>query len=177
MEILVIGAEGAGKSLFIKRISESINNVAIALRSSEATVPTVGVELAKFVIDDEDITLREVGSSMYTRWDSYVKDARGVIFVCDVSDAGGFSSTLVLMHEALMNSIVGNTLPTLIILNKMDLIDNEGYAALVTALRLDALQRDYARICVIEGNCMANHEELCSQVSLWIRSFFLLPKR
>lgn len=82
MEILLLGAEGSGKTLLIRRVKEFLdgknsNSSKISdlepkkFEKSENlmnnTIPTVGMDLSHVRIDHKDFLLRELGSSISQR--------------------------------------------------------------------------------------------------------------
>jgi GTPase SAR1 family protein len=65
-QVLFLGAEGSGKSLLIRRIREVKEQTEL---SAESTVPTTGTEMKTLeIMPSCEVTLREVGASMASRW-------------------------------------------------------------------------------------------------------------
>jgi GTPase SAR1 family protein len=86
-EILILGPEGSGKTLFSKRLlGESMtlsqnssylfleSNLDYLEATTEGTIPTVGSDIINLKINGRAVILREVGSAMASRWDKYLPD-------------------------------------------------------------------------------------------------------
>ena len=173
MEVLVLGAEGAGKSLLTKHLVAVVGKSPAEIRQSESTIPTVGVEMSNVDVGHGPLVLREVGSSIYSRWDSYYKECRAVIFVVDVADTGSYASTMVLLHEMLSNSVVMTAVPILVALNKLDMVDTATYQTCLSFLDLEGLLdsgEEGREITVVEGSCLAPDHSLCTQIVGWLKS-------
>mmetsp|Transcript_2255 Transcript_2255/g.3547 ORF Transcript_2255/g.3547 Transcript_2255/m.3547 type:complete len:241 (-) Transcript_2255:125-847(-) len=119
-EVLVLGGESAGKTLFIRRLSEYEQQKGTTAKGSanpsEACMPTVGVDLTTIEfrrhtssavgggsgsIATSTYDMREIGSALSSRWESYLPDSHQIIFLIDSSDTGTLVSSLVLLHEML----------------------------------------------------------------------------
>lgn len=168
MEILLLGGEGCGKSLLSKRIVDTTNLAPVELNQSESTIPTVGVELSKVEIGGRTITLREVGSSVYSRWDNYYKECSALIFVIDTSDPGNFPSSLTLLLEVLTHSEIMSKIPLLIALNKVDLAESSIFQSCTSFLNLQALAEEMNNLTIVEGTCLAPPNTLPQEVMAWI---------
>ena len=189
-ELLVLGAEGAGKSLLIRRLKELCHNSKSAtdpnvpssipispppIRSlqtgfaqlgglpsfdpSESTIPTVGVNLSNLVISDIPLDVREIGSSMASRWDTFLPDCMALLFVVDASDLGQLSSTSVLLYEILSNREFIIKKPIAILFNKLDLVGDPRVTLpiIYNTLRIDDLLRrnkDWSRLVVLAGSSL-----------------------
>ena len=185
MEYLVLGAEGAGKSLLIRRIKEILNNEYSVEICSEATIPTVGVEMTYVDIKKSDLVsnsieslkiasenqsnstkkkdaielcLREIGSSIYSRWNSYYNNCIGIIFLIDISDFGSIAASFILLNEVLSykDEIILKNKPILIVLNKLDLVFSiNELVSLKNFLLLEDIQIRYASdVVILEGSCI-----------------------
>jgi len=145
-EVLVLGAEGSGKTLFISRLkaisqttssSISSNNSGVNAES-ESTAPTVGVEITSIEWDSCAFLVREVGSSLSLRWDSFIPECSRLVFVVDSSDCGSFGSSLVLLAEV-MSAANSGSKPVLLAFNKSDLADPSTCAMCYNVLDIDNL--------------------------------------
>jgi GTPase SAR1 family protein len=124
-ELLLLGAAGSGKSIFAQRLRRLLLERAgrhwadeqkealkgqdrHALANSEATMPTVGVELSEVELPagagpgGGTWSLREVGGSLAGRWASYLPHCDHVLFLADAADPAGLASAQVLLHEVLL---------------------------------------------------------------------------
>jgi GTPase SAR1 family protein len=168
-EVLVLGGESAGKSIFIRRIKDILqsegrwdSSVAV-----EGTLPTVGVELNKVCIDSNQyFNLREIGSALSSKWDTYIAECRHVFFLVDVSDLGSVSSSLVLLHEILGSVNLGDR-TVVLCLNKTDLVSGFTLLQVQNFLRLDELSRTH-RVELLRGSCMDG--SLCTAAIDWLRA-------
>jgi len=186
-EILVIGGEGAGKTLLSRRLHESnLNFIAI---TPENTVPTTGTDLVDLNINGRAVTCREVGSSMSSSWGKYLFSSSYILFVIDISDPGGYPSAIIHLTELLNtlrredekndskedDSAVADTMqiPTvLIVFNKTDLADATTHALAITIFRLSDVislyQTPRRGIQTFSGTCM--NLQLGKVLLRWIAS-------
>ena len=165
-EILVLGGENAGKSLFIRRMRELLlegHGFDLTL-SSESTQPTIGVELCELHLSDCKIEVREIGSTLSSQWAKYIPNCSGIIFLIDVSDPGHLSSVIVLLHEVLSNNSDNNKV--LLGLNKLDLVDKCRLVMARNFLRLSELKTSHPCVEVISGSCMDG--SLCIAAMKWM---------
>ena len=68
IELLVLGAEGAGKSLLIRNLKQLCSDD-VTNDQSESTIPTMGVDISTVVVEEVEINVREIGASMASRYD------------------------------------------------------------------------------------------------------------
>lgn len=165
-ELLVLGGESAGKSLFVRRVQEyAVSNEWDNSLSSEATQPTVGVEINEMCIKSTKqlICIREIGSSLSSQWVKYIPGCSHIIFLIDISEMAHLSSALVLLHEVLRDA---QDKKVLIAFNKVDLIDKRSYIVATNFFRIDEIQRSHPNVEVIYGSCMDS--SLCSRAIAWI---------
>lgn len=171
-EVLVIGGEQAGKSLSIRRIKEML----LAKQqlqpwdttaSSEATLPTVGVELHTISLSPEQsVNIREIGSALSSRWENYLSESSHIIFVIDASDFGNLASSMVLLHELLSNDTLLVNKPILVAINKLDLVDQQTLLMVNNFLRLDELRQNN-NMTIVYGSCMDG--SLCCIAVEWLK--------
>ena len=165
-ELLVLGGESAGKSLFVRRVQEyAVSSGWDSTLSSEATQPTVGVEIHELCIKSTKqlVCMREIGSALSSQWVKYIPQCSHIIFLVDISDMGHLSSAVVLLHEVLHDA---QGKRVLIALNKMDLVDKLNYIAANNFFRIEEIKRNNPNVKVVYGSCMDS--SLCSSAITWI---------
>lgn len=173
-EILVLGAQGSGKTLFIRNVQNYLENIGnlpcrfcndrIVVNeivgshhiASESTIPTVGVELTEIELDKEPFSMREIGAVLCSKWDTYLMDKHCVslIFIIDISDSGMLGTSLVLLHELLVKQSVTTQKPILIVLNKTDMCNSIAKETNKNYLQLQDLQMQWGNIIIVEGTCL-----------------------
>ena len=118
-EILILGNQSSGKSLFIKRLL-SINDL-----RKISTIPTTGTELHSLQIRDCDFTLREVGGLMSSQWMSYIEHCNVLLFLIDLSDLGSIATTVILLHEILdcIKHNLSRSIPFAVVFSKINFIN------------------------------------------------------
>lgn len=174
-EILVLGAEGSGKTLLIRRVNETSENKFNIEKSSESTIPTTGVDLMHVEVNpDVACNMREIGSAMSSRWDAYLPDCFGLIYIVDVSDFGSLPSALVLMHEILSNREVMRDKPILLAFNKTDCANDRAVNLCRNMMHLDSTLRDWPNIQTVSGSCVTG--SLSIEVIEWMKTIFTTLK-
>jgi GTPase SAR1 family protein len=175
-EVLVLGAEGSGKTLFIRRIQEYLSLTTTESDDvlAESTIPTVGVDISTVEINKTSVEIREIGSAMASRWETYLPECQALMFLVDISDLGFLASALVLLHEVLSNksSLYGK--PIAIVFNKADLCsDSTTEAMFENVLRLEELrQADWPDLVLLTGSSMSIHD-LPKLAVEWMKSYVL----
>jgi GTPase SAR1 family protein len=173
-ELLVLGGEGSGKSLLIRRLKEVLSCTYDPTKSLESTLPTVGVELNSITVPIpssptsehmRSFNTREIGSTLSSRWENYIPECSFLIFVVDVFDAGRLAATFVLLHEAL--SHLPTSVPVLLCLNKVDMVSQQVLNSAQNFLNLDAIQKEY-NFKILTGSCL--NETLATGVINWIQT-------
>ena len=123
-EILILGNQSSGKTLFLTRLLSNYNyNL-----SKVSTIPTTGTELHTIQIQGIDYNVREVGGLMSSQWISYIEHCSILLYVIDLTDLGSIASTIVLFHEIFVSisNIKANShksIPFAIVFNKNDTCD------------------------------------------------------
>ena len=140
-EILFLGAKGSGKTLLIRKIKSKV--LKVSRSDDNRTIKTVGVNIDSFHLNNENLVkLREVGSSMISRWTSYSDDCHMIVIVIDCSDASSFPSAYILLLEIIshLNSSESKIRkPLVIALNKLDLAENSSIIQFKNIIQLDKL--------------------------------------
>lgn len=189
VELLVLGPQGSGKSLVIRRLDELnekvqsttdvVTTVGTVDPSSESTIPTVGVNLSHIEFKSPatsstimKLDVREIGAAMASRWDCYLEDCAALLFVIDVSDLGSLASSFVLLYEVLANKEYLANKPLAILLNKLDLVGDPATSIPIVyhSLRIGDLQRchiDFPQITVLAGSALDLHSS-AECVRQWI---------
>ena len=168
-EVLVLGGELSGKSIFIRRIVEIVENPIKwdPLQSTEGTFPTLGVELRNITLDNnKSFKFREVGSVLSSKWSSYLEECHLIIFLIDIADLGTVTSSMVLLHELLAHIYLSKGMRVLLCLNKTDLTDQSTTVQASNFLRLPELTRN-GKVELISGSCLDG--TLCSQALQWLK--------
>ncbi|XP_065650434.1 ADP-ribosylation factor-like protein 16 [Hydra vulgaris] len=152
--ILVLGSEGTGKSLLLKRLKALSMDPDVVFDDIPSTIQTVGSNLVKIHINKQDYELREVGGVMSPIWKNYYSSACGVIFVIDVSNQFQLSATCILLLSVLSEELLKNK-PFLILLNKIDMELTFSLVEIEKILRIKEIKK-YANVSVIECSCVKN---------------------
>ena len=140
-EILFLGAEASGKTLLIRKIKSTI--LKVTREDDNRTIKTVGVNIDSFQLNNKNLVkLREVGSSMISRWTSYSDDCHMIVIVIDCSDPSSFPSAYILLLEIIshLNSSDSKApKPLILALNKLDLADDSIIIQFKNIFQLDNL--------------------------------------
>ena len=140
-EILFLGAEGSGKTLLIRKIKSKV--LKVSRSDDNRTIKTVGVNIDSFQLNNENLVkLREVGSSMISRWTSYSDDCHMIVIVIDCSDASSFPAAYILLIEIISHLNANDSKthkPLVISLNKLDLADDSIIIQFKNIFQLDKL--------------------------------------
>lgn len=144
--VLVIGAEGAGKTLLLRQLANR------AKRGKQevidmATVPSVGTELMQIMAAKCNFLCREMGGSMIPVWPRYYQESHAVIFVIDgSSEAHLASATIELLTALKAPTLTGK--PFAVVFNKCDVPVQIPQTTFETIMRIDdiiALQESVGR--------------------------------
>jgi GTPase SAR1 family protein len=165
--------------MLMKKIKEKVEGVGEAdILKQQCTVPTIGVDLLTLSQTGGEITLREVGSTMISKWTSYADDCSAIILVVDLSDLGLFSSVYVLLLEVIshIQSKEMSNWPVLIACNKTDLATSLNLQLLLDVLDFDLIRQvgNRCNFSILQGNCMEDANDysdtLGAMVLAWIAS-------
>ncbi|DBB10773.1 TPA: ADP-ribosylation factor-like protein 16 [Trebouxia sp. C0006] len=103
-ELLVLGLEGAGKSLLMRQIYNVANSVQKAI---PRTQPTVGVELYKLNLRSKysrQVTrAREIGGCMRPVWPQYFACANLFLYVISINATGLLATAVIELHNLLIH--------------------------------------------------------------------------
>lgn len=109
-EILLVGCEGAGKTLLCRQFERQCaapakgkkkRAVAVLPPLNAATQPSIGIELLSLRHRSRLLPMREIGGTMQPVWDKYFGVAAAVLFVADSSAAEGATGALIELLELL----------------------------------------------------------------------------
>ena len=163
MECLVLGAEGSGKSLLLRRLkwlSQQLHKTKKKLQKFQEvppappTIPTVGTNIETLEIDAKrKVTVRELGGAMAPIWANSYEDCCSIVFLVDRSNATHLAATTMLLLEVLSADIL-QTKPFLLVLNKSDLTNIVGVRETSNIMRLDDMKETCSQhIDITEASC------------------------
>jgi len=155
INILVLGAEGTGKSLLLKRLHYLVaNGLAETFDDIPSTVPTVGNNIININLNKKNYEVREVGGSLAPIWKNYYKDSQAVIYVINKSNHLQISASCMLLLTVLADEKLTNK-PILILFNKTDFDCHFNMVELRKIYRLDEIQQNSNQnITVKEISCV-----------------------
>lgn len=168
-ECLVLGPEGAGKTVLIRKLEEYSKRKKTAVPQTEGqdtsgdanlfpashhTVPTVGVNLAQLKIaKGVACSLRESGGQMAPLWSGGYEDCNMVIYVIDSSNRVQVSASVVLLLDVLSSPALKEK-PVLLFFNKTDSPLGLGLVEYKCVMRLDDIVTHATQdLAVVEGSC------------------------
>lgn len=110
-EIIMVGLDAVGKTTILYILKENENL---------PTVPTIGFNIEECQIKKTKLKIWDVGGQERIRhlWGSYSKESNGVVYVFDISYPEKWKEAAALLHKIMDE----RRLPTLILLNKTDLL-------------------------------------------------------
>ena len=162
MECLLLGAEGSGKSLLLKRLKwwsqERLSKVKKSAKPAPlpippATVPTVGTNIEALDLNKRKVTVRELGGAMVPIWKEFYDDCKCVVFVIDRSNTMNLSASTILLLEALSANALQKK-SFLLVLGMSDLPDIVSLRETSNILRLDDMKHTCSQsIDIIEASC------------------------
>ena len=170
-ECLVLGPEGAGKTLLIRKLeefcskkkklketaeksSEAEDTANLASQASHHTVPTVGVNFAQLKLA-KGITckLRESGGQMAPLWSSSFEDCKMVVYVIDSSNRIQVAASTILFLDVLSAPSLREK-PVLLFFNKTDSPLGLGLVQYKSVMRLDDIVAHATqKVSVLSGSC------------------------
>lgn len=165
--ILMLGPEGCGKSLIIKRIQQILSCSSSTFLDVPPTIATVGTNLVRIVLDKKPFELREIGGALAPIWRNYLVDCEGILFVIDSSNMFQVAASCNLLMSILTEKTV-YSVPVLVLLNKRDLCSSVEVAQIKYMFRLNCLCKDITRkTSVVDISCC--DAGLFSALFAWLR--------
>lgn len=177
---LVLGPQGAGKSLLLKTLryfcrekrdkdsgktSEAAGTSAVELIP---TLPTVGSAVEEMKLRKNlTCVLKEYGGCMAPVWSAAYSDCDLVVYVIDASNPAQIAAATILLVEALGHPALKNT-PFLVVFNKLDCQSAMSLTEYKSVMRLDDIVEHAPQsVRVVEGSCAKGTSLLC-QITEWI---------
>lgn len=142
VQLLVLGPEGVGKTVMLKRLKTltAQQNLAQAQQKQElgeapSTVPTIGVNLVTLTHHRKKYTFRELGGAMGPIWNNYFKEAACLVYVIDMANQTQIASACIQLLEVL-SSKQTQEMAVLLIFNKIDSPDCMSMSEISAIMRL-----------------------------------------
>lgn len=166
LECLILGPEGSGKTLLIRKLEEYSKRkkvakepdrqdyVSTASQAINHTVPTVGVNLAVLKLaKGVSCTIRESGGQMVPLWPNKYEDCKMVIFVIDSSNQIQVSASTILLLDVLSSEFLKGK-PVMVFFNKTDSPLGLGLVEYKSVMRLDDIVLHAKQdMTVVDGSC------------------------
>ena len=173
-ECLILGAEGTGKTLLLKKLVSKTSRTKTSSTAESRqcdgvlpTIPTVGtniedLQLAKGI----SCKLREYGGSMAPLWNSAYNRCSMIVFVVDASNSTQISASTMLLLDVLTAKALEKK-PVLIFFNKMDSLFGMSLVELKSVMRLgDVVRNATQKVQVVQGSCAT--EDGLDSILEWI---------
>lgn len=179
-ECLILGAEGTGKTLLLKKLVSKTSRAKTSSLPSGGdttesrqcdgvlpTIPTMGtniedLQLAKGI----SCKLREYGGSMAPLWNSAYNRCSMIVFVVDTSNSTQISASTMLLLDVLTAKALEKK-PVLIFFNKMDSLFGMSLVELKSVMRLgDVVRNATQKVQVVQGSCAT--EDGLDSILEWI---------
>jgi GTPase SAR1 family protein len=179
-EILILGAESSGKTVFIRRLLEISTNInassiiasdlSIPTQLDLSAIPTVGVDITKIALSsDKSFVFREIGSALASKYDVYLPQAQAIIYLIDAADIGSAASAMILLYEILSYKQYLCNKSLAIVMNKTDLCDHS--LTIKQMIGLEAIiKRNHGTIRMIEYCGSSADYEMPTKVFEWLCS-------
>ena len=185
-ECLILGAEGTGKTLLLKKL---VSKTSAGSRTKASTLPSGGDALIESTsqcdgiilptiptvgtnIEDLNLAkgisckLREYGGSMAPLWNSAYNRCSMIIFVVDASNSTLISASTMLLLDVLTAKALEKK-PVLIFFNKMDSLFGMSLVELKSVMRLgDVVRNATQKVRVVQGSCAT--EDGLDSILEWI---------
>ncbi|DBA91047.1 hypothetical protein WJX79_007056 [Trebouxia sp. C0005] len=168
-ELLVLGLEGAGKSLLMRQICNVANSVQKAIAR---TRPTVGVELYKVsfrsTYSSQVTRAREIGGCMRPVWPQYFANANLFLYVISISATGLLATAVIELHSLLIHPDVKGK-PVCVVLHEQN-CDGPAVSPAILAhvLDVDGLSPEHTGLLTVL-NVSANTGAGLQHLFCWIR--------
>ena len=167
-ECLVLGPEGAGKTLLIRKLEqhskkkkvkdggekEAEDTASLASAAINHTVPTVGVNFVQLKLSKNLVcSLRESGGQMAPLWSAAYEDCKMVRYVIDSSNQFQVSAATILLLDMLTSPGLPGK-PVMLFFNKTDSPLGLGLVQYKAVMRLrDIIAHATQKIAVVDGSC------------------------
>ena len=179
---LVLGPQGTGKSLLVKKLKAFCNdkqskNSDGARCSTEhtrdifPTLPTVGATVDEIELGKgRTCFLREYGGCMAPVWSAGYDDCDLIAYVIDASNCTQISAATILLLEVLSHAALQDK-PFLVIFNKTDIHCPMSLTEYKSIMRLNDIVKHAAQsVQILEGSCVEGIS-LTEQVLHWIHTY------
>ena len=158
---LVLGPEGSGKSLLVKKLKALEREKRRggdgddAKRELFPTQPTVGASVEELELGrNATCLLKEYGGAMAPVWSAAYSDCDLVVYVIDATNCTQISAATILLLEVLGHEALREK-PLLLVFNKLDRRCPVSLAELKSVMRLgDILRHAPQSVQVVEGSCV-----------------------
>ena len=163
---LVVGPQGVGKSLLLKKLKIFSNQSSKNLRGTDSqnqtigsreilpTLPTVGSTVEELkVAQNATCLLKEYGGCMAPVWNTVYAECDLVLYVVDASNCTQVSAATVLLLELLGSQDLRDK-PFLVFFNKLDCDCPMSLAEYQSVMRLSDIRSHAPQtVCVVAGSC------------------------
>lgn len=163
---LVVGPQGAGKSLLLKKLKALSNQSsknsrradsqgqALGSREILPTLPTVGCTVEELkVSQNATCLLKEYGGCMAPVWNTAYAECDVVLYVMDASNCTQISAATILLLELLGSQDLRDK-PFLVFFNKLDCDCPMSLAEYQSVMRLRDIQSHAPQtVGVVKGSC------------------------
>jgi len=167
MECLVLGAEGSGKSLLLRRLkwlSQQLYKTKKKIQNFQEvppappTISTVGTNIETLEIDAKrKVKVRELGGAMAPIWANSYEDCCSIVFLVDRSNTTRLAATTMLLLEVLSSDVL-QTKSFLLVLNKSDLPNVVSVRETSNIMRLDDMKETCPQhIDITEASCFTGN--------------------
>lgn len=173
-QLLVLGSEGVGKTVMLKRLQTltAQQNLAQALHKQDlgeapSTIPTIGVNLVTVTYNRKKYTFRELGGAMGPIWNNYFKDASYLVYIIDTANQTQVASSCIQLLEVLASKQTQH-MSVLLIFNKIDSPDRLSMSEISALLRLREISASASQdITVLE--CSFREGAGLTEILKWLQ--------
>lgn len=174
VQLLVLGPEGVGKTVMLKRLQmlTAQQNLAQAqhkqdLGETPSTIPTIGVNLVTVTYVRKKYTFRELGGAMGPIWSNYFKDASHLVYIIDTANQTQVASSCIQLLEVLASKQTQH-MPVLLIFNKIDSPDRLSVSEISALIRLREISAN-ARQDITVLECSFREGTGLNQILKWLQ--------
>lgn len=167
--VLVIGGEGAGKTLLLRQLANHAKRGKPEAIETTGTVPSIGTELMQMSMGRRTFVCREMGGSMIPVWPRFFAECSMVLFVVDSSSEAQLASATVELLTALHAPTLSGK-PFALLFNKCDAAVQIPQSTLEEVMRVDdivASQESLNRptVCI---RCSATTADGIVDICAWL---------